>query len=278
MKTIKSIAATALTFIAASVLFVTPAKAQFELNFTSEKSDSLDFVNESSKYHPGGWNFDIIGLNIKTKKSSSSVFTSHIVLLSGWGFGFTNALNAPSGMDVNMGRSFNFCIEDVFAIRMHPWKTGTLSLGAGIDVRNYRMTGNQRFLEDITNKQISITDYPAGAIPDYSKIRTTTATFNLKYIQNLGRGFRLAFGPELSVIGHRNGQHKIVTRYEDATGEQKEKFKNIKTNKVGVNLVGVLNYKNLVGIYAKYSPSNVLNPAFGPEFQSLSVGMMFFGL
>ena len=278
MKAIKSIAKTALTFIAASVLFVTPAKAQFEMKFTSVKSDSLDFVNESSKYHPGGWNFDIIGMNIKTKKSSSSVFAPHIVLLGGWGFGFTNALNAPSGMDVNMGRSFNFCIEDVFAIRMHPWKTGTLSLGAGIDVRNYRMTGSQRFLEDITTKQISITDYPAGAIPNYSKIRTTDATFNLKYIQNLGRGFRLAFGPELSVIGHRGGQHKIVTQYEDATGEQKEKFKNIKTNKVGVNLVGVLNYKNLVGIYAKYSPSNVLNPAFGPEFQSLSVGMMFFGL
>ena len=276
MKTIKSIATLALT--AATLLLATPAKAQFELNFVSTKSDSLEFARESSQSHPGGWNFDIIGMNVTTRKSSPSRFAPGFILLGGWGFGFNNALNAPAGMDVDMGRSFNFCIEDAIAVRMHPWKSGTLSLGVGVDIRNYRMTGDKRFVEDVATKQITVEDYPAGAIPNSSKIRTSAATFNLKYIQKLGRGFRLAFGPELSVVGHRSVQHKIVTKYDGAQGEQKEKFKNIKTNKVGFNLVGALNYKNLVGVYAKYSPTNVLNPTFGPEFQTLSVGMMFFGL
>lgn len=276
MKTIKSFANIA--FIAASMLLATPAQAQIEVNIDNEKSDSLEFVQESSQSHPGGWNFDIIGVNVHAKKSTSSKLLPTIALFSGWGFGFTDALNAPSGMDVNMGRSFNFCIEDMIAVRMHPWKTGTLSLGVGIDVRNYRMTGDMRFVEDVATKQIGIEGYPEGAIPNFSKIRTNSATFNLKYIQNLGRGFRLAFGPELSVIGHRSSQHKIVTKYEDAQGEQKEKYKNIKTNKVGMNLVGVLNYKNLLGVYAKYSPSKVLNPTFGPEFNTLSVGIMLMGL
>lgn len=263
---------------AVSLLTATPAKAQLELNFVNEKNDSLEFARQSSLNHPGGWNFDIIGMNVTAKKIHAKNSSTSLILLDGWGFGFTNALNGPAGMDINMSRSFNFCIEDIIAMRLHPWRSGTFSLGVGADVRNYRMTGNQRFIEDVATKQISIGDYPTGAVPDYSKIRTSAATFNLKYIQNLGRGFRLAFGPELSVIGHRSKQHRMVSQYEDATGEHKEKFKNIKTNKVGFNLVGAINYKNLVGIYAKYSPTSVLNPSFGPEFQTLSVGMMFFGL
>lgn len=274
MKTIHSFATLALA-VASMILFTNNLSAQeLTINLNTEKSDSLDFVRESSNSHPGGWNFDIIGVNVQTKKSSSSRLLPTITLFGGWGFGLTNALNAPEGM----GHPFNFCIEDMIALRMHPWKTGTLSLGAGIDVKNYCMTNNKRFVEDITTKQIGIEDYPEGAVPGYSKIHTCSGTFNLKYIQNLGRGFRLAFGPELSVVSHRGGKHKIENHYETTNGKQKEIFKNIKTNKVGFNLVGVINYKNLVGVYAKYSPTSVLNTTFGPEFQTLSVGIMLMGL
>ena len=278
MKTIKSLLLPTITAIG-MMLFATQSSAQ-GLSITShtEKSDSLEFAEQTADSHPGGWNFDIVGLNITTNKHYKYNYKlPTITLFSGWGFGASNAIGGPGNMDINMGRSFHFCIEDIFAIRMHPWKTGTLSLGAGLDIRNYRMTGNKRFVEDADTKQISIEDYPEGAVPDYSKIHTNAATFNLKYIQYLGRGFRMGFGPELYVLGNGGGKHKIVTRYDDSTGGHKEKIKNIKANKVGLNLVGALTYKNLVGIYAKYSPSNVLNTAFGPECQSLSVGMMFFG-
>lgn len=278
MKTIKTVAV--LTLTAASIMIGTIKSYAQELTikFNNEKSDSLEFVEQSSQNHPGGWNFDIIGVNVQTKKKTFSRLLPTITLLSGFGFGFTNALNAPAVMDVNMGRSFNFCIEDAIAVRMHPWKTGCLSLGIGVDLRNYRMTGNQRFVEDGTTKQITVENYPEETVPNFSKIHTRAATFNLKYIQDLGRGFRLAFGPELSVVNGRSGKHKIVTKYDNAQGEQKEKFKDIKTNKVGFNLVGVLNYKSIVGVYAKYSPSNVLNPAFGPEFNTFSTGIMLMGL
>ena len=274
MKTLNLFATLALA-VASMISFPSKVSAQ-ELNISlkTEKNDSLNFVRETSNNHPGGWNFDIIGMNIKTKKGGSNSYMPTVTLLSGWGFGLTNALDAPDGM----GHPFNFCIEDVIALRMHPWKTGTLSLGAGIEVKNYNLTNDKRFVEDPATKQISIANYPEGAIPGYSKIHIYGGTFNLKYIQNLGHGFRLAIGPELSLVNRRAGKHMIDNRYENSDGKQKERFKNIKTNKLGFNLVGVINYKNLVGIYAKYSPTSVLNPTFGPEFQSLSVGVMLFGL
>lgn len=278
MKTIKSF--TALAIAAASMmLLASKASAQeLALRITTEENDSLEFVNHASDSHPGGWNFDFVGLDVKYKHCHSNRSLPTLTFFSGWGFGVSGALNAPADVDINMGRSFNFCIEDIVAVRMHPWKTGAFSIGAGIDLKNYRMTGDKRFVENINDKQITVEDYDQGNIPNWSKIRTLSGTFNLKYIQYLGKGFRLAFGPEMYIVTKANKRHEIVTSYTNSDGDQKERFKGIKTNKVGLNLVGTLNYKNLFGVYAKYSPSSVLNPSFGPEFNSLSVGVMLFGL
>ncbi|GEM_PF-3376568 len=286
MKTIKSFTALAIA-AATMILFTSKASAQeIAVSFDNETTDSLEFVSQSSNSHPGGWNFDFIGLNVSSKKGHYRSYLPTLTFFSGWGFGVSSALNAPVDVDINVGRSFNFCIEDVVAIRMRPWKTGTFSLGYGFDLRNYRMTGDMRFIENPDSKKIYTADYPGNTVPNYSKIRTFSNTFNLKYIQYLGKGFRLAFGPEVTLLGKGNKQ-KIVTNYYDNNdnnndgkkdGEQELKTKKIKANKVGLNLVGVLNYKNLFGVYAKYSPSSVLNPAFGPEFNTVSFGVMLFGL
>lgn len=273
--------------IIAAFLLPTAAQAQLYINFHNVKNDSVEFVEQSTKSHPGGWNFDIIGMNVHAGKKGKStpdregrafLNVSPITLASGWGFGFTNALNAPAGMDVTMGRSFNFCLMDAIAFRVRPWRTGAFSVGVGLDLRNYKMLSDQRFVEDPVTKKITLESYPEGSVPGFSKVHTGAATFNLKYIQKLGRGFNLAFGPELSVVAKRGTNHRISTTYTDSQGEQKEKFKGIRTNKVGFNLVGIVNYKNVFGLYAKYSPSDVLQSNFGPQFQSLSVGLLLFGL
>lgn len=287
MKTIKSF--TALAIAAASMmLFASKASAQ-ELNvnvsFSTETSDSLEFAQQVSKNHPGGWNFDLIGLNISSKKNNSSknMYLPSLTFFSGWGFGCSAALNADPGVDISMGRSFNFCIEDIVAVRMHPWKTGTLSLGYGIDLRNYTLSGKKMFYEN-DDRVIGIREYGSTGdnkeVPGTSKIRTlAAATFNLKYIQNLGRGFRLAVGPEVYITDSYKKNNEIKTTY-DSSKDTDRTPKSIKTNKVGLNVVGILNYKNVVGVYAKYSPTKVIEKDFSnnANFQTLSVGLMLFGL
>lgn len=274
MNKIHYLATLALTAILMAC-FTLDASAQLTITHSNSKSDSLQFARHSSKSHPGGWNFDIVGQNISRKKTSVNVSSPDWTFFSGFGFGFTTALNADPGVNLNMGRSFNFCIEDIVACSIRPWRTGKFSVGYGIDLHNYTLSNNLRFVEDPVTKQVSITD--PTTITDYSRIHTlAAATFNLKYIQKLGRGFRLAVGPEISILGRK---HDIRSCYTDENGmEQKERTKNIRTNKVGFNLVGILNYKNALGIYAKYSPTNVIEPGFGPQFHSLSVGIMVMGL
>lgn len=211
-----------------------------------------------------------------TDSESKSKFS--FVVGSGWGFGVAAALDTPAGMDVKMGRSFNFCIEDLVGLRYDVCETGTLNLGMGIDLRNYKMTGNRFFYEDPATKQVSVEQFGAGFIPTSSKLHALYTTYNLKYIQKIGKDFKVAFGPELMVARSVNRRRYISTKYTFEGNDMKDKQKDIRFNKVGINLVAAATYKGWLGVYCKYSPSNVLDSNFGPEFQSLSVGVMIGGL
>lgn len=266
--------------MAAFLLSVMGLMAQVNVTIHKSCTDSVAFVRESSDRYPGGWNFDLVGLNFSasSKKHQKKKIRSSLILLGGWGFGFCDAVHSDAAVRVDMGRSFHFCIEDLVAYRKRLWERGALQAGMGIDLRNYRMTGHQRFVVDPSSKMITVGDYPEGAVPGTSKIRTFSTTFSVKYLQQLGRRFRLALGPELSVVPDRAKRHHIHTTYTLERKEQEETFKGIRTNKVGFSLVGVLSYKSMLGIYAKYGLSDVLNTSFGPQFRNLSVGVMVFGI
>lgn len=243
---------------------------------------SDDNHNKSNdRIYPGGWNFDIVGIQVSKpdyRPQRSKRAPSGFAFFNGWGFGFTHAPGTPQGLKVNMGRSFNFCIEDILAYRHRVWRKGSLSVGMGIDLKNYRMTGTKRFLCDPSTQMVSYGPYPEGSTPGTSKIRTLSTTYNLKYIQMLGRGFRLAVGPEISLVRKPGKKHEIYTTYTSEQGEEKERFRNIRTNRVGLNLVGIVSYRNKLGLYVKYSPTDVLDDGFGPSFQTLTTGIMIMGL
>lgn len=249
-----------------------------------ERPDDSDFLPEVSTSHPGGWNFDIVGLKVGSNRPSfhrSSKHLSTFSVFNGWGFGFSGALNPPQGSGLNMMRSFNFCIEDLLAFRLPVGRRGDFSLGMGIDLRNYRITGPDGcFMMDPETHTIVIGNYPEGAYSysGTSRLRVFSTTYNLKYVHYLGQGFRLAFGPELSVVRRPGKKHEIRNKYLDADGVHKERIRGINTNRIGFNLVGVVNYKNCMGFYVKYSPTSVLENGYGPQFQSISAGIMLLGL
>lgn len=270
------------------LFFSTSSVAQIlsmQVSDTKAPADSLsqaqekEFMREASKLHPGGWNFDLMGVDLKSKGSkshSSSSKSPYLTFFGGWGFGLTEGLGMPSGSNVNMGRSFNFCILDAVALRFKPWRTGTFSVGAGLDLRNYRITNGQRFLKGL-DSHVTIEDFPEGSIPESSKLHILSSTFSLKYSQNLGKGFRLSVGPEIALSRARNSKRTITNIYDTPLGHQKERFRDIRTNKVGFDVVGAITYKNWLGFYAKYSPSDVLADGYGPKFQTLTTGVLLMG-
>ena len=187
-----------------------------------------------------------------------------------FGFGFANVAGAPDAMDINMGKSLEFrlqCLEWRIRPRHSNWEFST---GLWVNWRNYRMTGRERF--DLnSNGDVVITGYPVGADRNFSRLKifSLEVPFTARY--NFCKDLSLSFGPYVSF----NVKSSIKTRYK-MDGEKVKEFKrSIPYEGMNVGLQMGLHYQQL-GLYCKYSPTNVLQTDMGPKFKGLSAGFIFF--
>lgn len=209
------------------------------------------------------WDFSF-PLARKSGKCSSKEFT-----MGGIGFGFVTAHDAPREMDVDMSASYEI-FADLFGIltsfrdRAHEF-----SVGMGIDWRNYRLTGKKRFVKETND--VVVTDYPEDVEIQFSRIKVFSLTFPFRYQYNVTKKFSV----NAAAILNLNTYASIKTRYRQDGHKIKEMHKNIHQNPVTVDFMLGAQWR-MVGIYAKYSPCDVLKKDFGPRFKSFSTGFVFF--
>ena len=234
-----------------------------------EISDNITVITEKSKE----WNFDIpfIGKN-QTKEKNSGICDQklhfHMLRYMEYGMGLVTATNQAEGMDVKMANcGWEFTFNNLFGLYFCPAKRTLLQMNFGLNWRNYRMKNENRFLKD-ANKVI-IAPYPEGADIEFSRVKIFSMTTEMMLQQNLTKNIMVAIGPVINFNTHGS----IKTRYKLNGEGQKETSSHIKQNAVTID------YKAEVGIspisfYFKYSPSNVLNTDFGPQFSSMSAGLI----
>ena len=234
-----------------------------------EISDNITVITEKSKE----WNFDIpfIGKN-HTNDTNSGIGNQklhfHMLRYMEYGMGLVTATNQAEGMDVKMANcGWEFTFNNLFGVYFRPAKRTLLQMNFGLNWRNYRMKNENRFLKD-ANKVI-IAPYPEGADIEFSRVKIFSMTTEMMLQQNLTKNIMVAIGPVINFNTHGS----IKTRYKLNGEGQKETSSNIKQNAVTID------YKAEVGIspisfYFKYSPSNILNTDFGPQFHSMSAGLI----
>ena len=229
-------------------------------------------ITEKSKE----WNFDIpfIGKNQGEDKYSrnrgigNQKLNFHMLRYMEYGMGLVTATNQAEGMDVKMANcGWEFIFNNLFGFYFCAAKRTLLQMNFGLNWRNYRMKNENRFLKD-ANKVI-IAPYPEGADIEFSRVKIFSMTTEMMLQQNLTKNIMVAIGPVINFNTHGS----IKTRYKLNGEGQKETSSNIKQNAVTID------YKAEVGIspisfYFKYSPSNILNTDFGPEFSSMSAGLI----
>lgn len=202
----------------------------------------------------------------KRAKSRFSIKTG------GFGFGFVNALNAPDPMDVKMSSSFEFFWDHIVALQWSPRRNGTkLSIGVGLDWKNYRMTGATRFIKEPNQPNLGFGDYPEGTDPKFSRLKVFAITMPVMFNQSFGKGFSLSAGAVVNFNTHAS----MKTKYVEGGNDIAIANSNIHQRKVTVDLMGRIGFK-AISYYIKYSPMSVLNTAFGPDFKSLSTGITLF--
>lgn len=220
------------------------------------------------------WDFNIPFIENTNENSSEApaLFSFNILDDLEFGIGLVSATGQADDMNVKMGNAgMEFILNNLFNWRFQPTRNTHFTLGFGVDWRNYRMKGDRRFLKDGDN--LLVASYPDGADINFSRIKVFSMTLELMLKQRIYKGIYLHVGPVINFNTHAS----IKTRYSVGSGKDKERFKetssDICQNPVTVDFKGQLNFKN-IGFYFKYSPTNTLDTDWGPEFKSISTGIV----
>lgn len=211
------------------------------------------------------WDFNIpfINKNSKTKKYRGNL------CVGGFGFGVVNAIETSEGMDMDMGASYEFSLDHLLRFNYNVLPATSVSMGFGMMWRNYRMTGRTRFIKD--GDKLVLGAYPEGSDIKFSRLKVFSLTVPFMINQSLGRKVVFSVGPVVNFNTHAS----LKTRYTLNGEKVKEKNNNIHQNRMTVDLMAKLRFNSL-GVYAKYSPSDMLNTDFGPKFRSFSTGITLF--
>ncbi len=250
-----------------------PAAAQTEKDNKEACNEAEEKEQKAVRLekYPGGFDFS---LSLGGSKSGSKGEVE--LLSSGFGIGFVNAVDAPAGMGINMSRSIELNWSDAVGLGVNFHHRHQLTAGIGFLWRNYRMTDQTRFVED-GQGLISLQPYPAGANPKFSRLHVFYTTVPLKYIYRARHGWKFGLGPEFAFnAGCNKHTRTIKTRYKMNGQKMKDMTRDVHVNSFNVNLMAHVAWKE-VGLYVRYSPNNVFDKDYGPEFQSFSVGLMLFG-
>ncbi len=224
--------------------------------------------SDNEQIKESNWEFNLpIFAENRRNDSKKSTFT---IESGGLGFGFVNAVNAPSPMDIKMASSYEIFFDHIIAVRCRPWNNGSsFFMGIGIDWKNYRMTGGSRFIKD--GNKLMLAPYEDNADPSFSRLKIFSLTVPVMFSQDLGKHFTFNAGAVVNFNLHGS----MKTKYTLDGEERSYSDDHIRQQKVTVDLMAQLNYR-AIGCYIKYSPCDILDTNFGPEFNHLSAGITLF--
>lgn len=207
---------------------------------------------------------------VKTGKSRWNAIMGGVCL------GLSNPIGQDHGGGLEWSKSIEAgwfqCLGVSFEMSRHTW----LSLGIGFNWRNYKITTSDKRIIVNSNRQLEWDAYPAGAIPQNSRLKIFSLQFPLMFTGQMP-GTSLIF--EAGPIFNFNTYGSVLTQYKDNLGNKYKDFtKDIDKRLFTVDIFGSIYIKSGVGIYARYSPMKVMNGDTGINFTPLSIGIIIGGL
>ena len=191
----------------------------------------------------------------------SNVLTAHL------GVGFTCPTKVDERVDFSTFKSW-----EIFATILQ-WdhffdrhQRNFVSLGLGIDWKNYRMTDDMLFTK-APDGNVTVEKFPLEFEPKFSRIKVFALTATLRFEHDFGGGFAIGFGP----VFNYNTYASIKTRYKLLGDKVKHVEKNIRQRPITIDWMLNMRIAD-VPLYVKYSNDDVLKDG-GVKFRSLSFGL-----
>lgn len=220
------------------------------------------------------WSFDLPFMSLKKEEKNKN--NRYRMNTNSVYFGWVTALGS-SEVEVDMSSSCELGGE-LFMLKSSLGKRQSrrsanrhkVSISFGIGWRNYRMAGRTRFVKD-ADGSIAADAYPERADIGFSRLKTFSLFFPLRYTFGVSRDFRVSAAAVLSL----NTYGSLKTCYVLDGKKSRIIDKNIHQRPVSVEFQADAAWRFL-GVYVRYSPCDLLKKSFGPGFKPLSVGVKIF--
>jgi len=236
--------------------------------FTYQNTIRLVDSNYVSTTRIGRDRWELIpSVKVGKKKDGAEGRTYDNAISAHFGIGFTAPTNADARTDFSTFKSWEIFATiaqwDHYFERRH---RNSVSLGFGIDWKNYRMTGDTRFVK-APDGNVALENYPLQVSPDFSRIKVFSLTVNLGFTHSFDKDFWIGFGPVVNF----NVYGSMLTEYSMYGDDIKRKEKDIRQRPITIDWMLRLGIMG-VPFYLKYSGDNVLKDG-GVKFRSLSFGL-----
>ena len=236
--------------------------------FTYQNTIRLVDSNYVSTTRIGRDRWELIpSVKVGKKKDDTEGRTYDNAISAHFGIGFTAPTKADARTDFSTFKSWEIFATiaqwDHYFERRH---RNSVSLGFGIDWKNYRMTGDTRFVK-APDGNVVLEKYPLQVSPDFSRIKVFSLTANLGFTHSYDKDFWIGFGPVVNF----NVYGSILTEYSMYGDDIKRKEKDIRQRPITIDWMLRLGIMG-VPLYLKYSGDNVLKDG-GVKFRSLSFGL-----
>ncbi len=193
------------------------------------------------------------------------------IIFGGVCIGLSNPIGQGFGGGLEWSKSIEVgwfkCIGISYEMSRYTW----LSLGIGLDWRNYKITTSDKHLVVNPQRQLEWGAYPNGTIAKSSRLKIFSLQFPLMFT---GRIPSTSLTIDVGPVFNLNTYGSVLTRYEDNLGNRYKDFtKDIDKRLFTVDLFGSVSLKKCIGIYARYSPMKVMNGNSGINFTPFSIGV-----
>lgn len=198
------------------------------------------------------------------------------IRMDGPAIGWVNAVGAPDGMDIEMGKSLEISWLNAIAVVYSPWRHSELSVGFGFDWRNYRISTSQtRFVSNGAGG-IATDFYPEGTTGHGSRLKVFSMGVPVVWRQWMPwkrlDGSRMCIG--VGAVFNYNSHGSLLTKWTEADGRKAEQKSNhIGQRRFTVDLLGTVSIGWGLTLYVRYSPNTVLRGAGQPDFRPFSTGI-----
>ena len=192
-------------------------------------------------------------------------------------FGDHNLLDVDADFQNNKGKALTEFYMNIIELRVHPYESGMFTLGVDFDWDYYRLRNTYFWQPDASKEKVSIASMEGSGFKRIKKSRLSVRTLSVpiafeqsfdKFTLRIGAAGEYNF-PAISRFKGESRDGATVKEWKDGDHFSKQ----IKTKPFTYNFFGSLSFGG-IGVYVKYSPVTQFEQGYGPQFKSLTFGVI----